>query len=93
MHNAFDQSCIPLFDSIERIKSRSDLRDQFRSTLAGFGKCLSFGHKFGAKLSEAWQAIPALMLLHLDLDLFFSLPERKIYHANLISLLIKMGVL
>lgn len=93
MHNSFDQSRIPLFDSIERIKSRSDLRDQFRSTLAGFGKCLSFGHKFGATLSEAWQATAALMLLHLDLDLFFSSPERKIYHANLISLLIKMGVL
>ncbi len=35
---AFMSLHVCFFGSVEHIKSRSDLRDQFRSTLAGFGK-------------------------------------------------------
>lgn len=35
---AFISLCVCFFGSVEHIKCRSDLRDQFRSTLAGFGE-------------------------------------------------------
>lgn len=69
------------FGSVEHIKSRSDLRDQFRSTLVGFGKSWSFGHKIGAKVRETALTITAFVCLQLTY---------LKYAANVICLFVKM---
>lgn len=65
------------FGSVEHIKSRSDLRDQFRSTLVGFGKSWSF---WPQNWSEAALNTTALSLLHLDVVLFCI---QRTYEGNL----------
>lgn len=81
---AFISLCVCFCGSVEQIKSRSDLRDQFRSTLAGFGESYIFG-----QMCVRAPTVPALLLLRLCvLSFVFSLPTN--YAANIICLFIKM---
>lgn len=52
-HTMFFSLHICFSGSLEPVKPRSSLRDQFRSILAGFGKFQSFKHKIVAKMFEA----------------------------------------
>lgn len=52
-HTMFFSLHVCFSGSLEPVKPRSSLRDQFRSILAGFGKFQSFKHKIVAKMFEA----------------------------------------
>lgn len=72
-HTMFISLHVCFSGSLEPVKPRSSLRDQFRSILAGFGKFQSFKHKIVAKMWGRFD-VTALLLLHPGMLLFaFSL--------------------